>query len=134
MFPGVNPMQRIVLTAVGAIYTLLGIWCTISPMQTAQSLGYSLSSAGLIEYVVVYGGLEVGLGLAMVTGARRPRLLPGVFFMTCVFSLVLPLYRSVLLLIHESNPSILAIFGVELVIAVVLLATAWHTREVASQN
>lgn len=121
-------MQRTVLTVVGALYTLLGLWCTFSPRQTSQSVGFTLSEPGLIEYVTVYGGLEVGLGAAMIIGARNPILLPGVFFMTTVVSVCLPLFRAAMLLAYESNTVVLAILVLELLIALALLVTLARTR------
>lgn len=114
-------MQRIILTAVGIIYLILGLWCTVSPRETAEALGFMLSDSGLVEFVVVYGGLEVGLGLAMIVGARRTLLLPGVLFMTTVFSACLPLFRAGMLLLYPASPAVLAILALEVTILVALL-------------
>lgn len=121
-------MRSALLTVIGVIYAGLGLWCTLQPQQTAQALGLTLSDTGLVEYLVVYGGLEIGLGIAMITGARRPHLLPGVFYMTTVFSVILPVFRSVLLLSYPANASHLIILGLELVIAAALLIVAARGR------
>ncbi|MCA8951121.1 MAG: hypothetical protein KDE27_16565 [Planctomycetes bacterium] len=53
------------LAVVGVVYLALGIWCTIAPRSTAAGVGFELrGGAGMSEFVTVYGGLEVGLGLA----------------------------------------------------------------------
>lgn len=125
-------MQRAVLTIVGILYLALGLWCTLTPQTTAAALGFTLSSAGLIEYLVVYGGLEVGLGLAMILGARRPRLLPGVLFMTTVFSGFLPFYRLVSMMYFDVSTTVVAILFLESAILVALLVSAWHGRSRAT--
>jgi hypothetical protein len=57
-------MLNIYLYVNAVIYVVFAAWCTVAPMSTARNLGYeSLSSSGLSEYVVVYGGLQLGLGL-----------------------------------------------------------------------
>lgn len=58
------------------LYAVFALWCTLAPTRTAQSVGYeSLSRSGLSEFLVVYGGLELGLGLFFVycvhAGAQR---------------------------------------------------------------
>lgn len=46
------------------LYALFALCCTLVPTRTAQGVGYeSLSRSGVSEYLVVYGGLELGLGL-----------------------------------------------------------------------
>ncbi|QDU31005.1 hypothetical protein ETAA8_61580 [Anatilimnocola aggregata] len=52
------------LALVGVAYIILGVWCTVSPQQTANSIGYSFrNGSGMSEYITVYGGLELGMGL-----------------------------------------------------------------------
>lgn len=120
--------MRILLTIVGGLYVLFGLWCTFSPEQTSVALGYRLSGAAWVEYLVVYGGLELGLGTAMVLGARQPTLVPGVFFMSTVFSLCLPVYRFATLLFYPLTPGILAALVVEFVIAASFVIVALRRR------
>ena len=55
-------MQRIFLAIVGAVYLVFGIWCTIAPERTSNSVGFSLNpGAGESEFMTVYGGLELAL-------------------------------------------------------------------------
>jgi hypothetical protein len=46
------------------IYVLFAGWCAISPGKTASAIGYAqLDPSGRSEYLVVYGGLQLGIGL-----------------------------------------------------------------------
>ncbi|MET0225195.1 MAG: DUF4345 domain-containing protein [Dokdonella sp.] len=58
------------------LYALFALWCTLAPTRTAQGVGYAaLSRSGVSEYLVVYGGLQLGLGLFFLycaqAGAQR---------------------------------------------------------------
>ena len=57
-------MTSIYLYLNAAIYILFSVWCTIASSSTAQTLGFiGLSRAGAAEYLTVYGGLQLGLGI-----------------------------------------------------------------------
>ncbi|HEY0230302.1 MAG TPA: DUF4345 domain-containing protein [Dokdonella sp.] len=69
-------MANVYLYFNAGLYALFALWCTLAPTRTAQGVGYeSLSRSGLSEYLVVYGGLELGLGLfffyCIQAGAQR---------------------------------------------------------------
>lgn len=54
------------------LYLLFALWCTASPSSTALKLGYSaLSGGGQSEYLVVYGGLQLGLAILFYLLARN---------------------------------------------------------------
>lgn len=56
-------MIKFYFWANAAIYVLFALWCTFGREQTAQSSGYlSLDNSGWSEYLVIYGGLQLGLG------------------------------------------------------------------------
>ena len=76
-----------------------------------------------MEYVVVYGGLEIGLGAAMIIGVFNSRYFPGVFFMTTVFSGILPIFRIAMIVVHGSTTTLLALLGVESLIVISLLVS-----------
>lgn len=55
------------LTCVGLLYAGLGIFCAVKPDQAAETVGFTLSGgAGSSEFLTVYGGLEIGLGLTFL--------------------------------------------------------------------
>ena len=59
---------------VGLMYLGLGLWCAISPEETAAVVGFELiGGAGMSEFLTVYGGLEIGMGMTFLLpffGAR----------------------------------------------------------------
>ena len=58
---------KIFLAAVGAAYVGLAAWCAFRPAQASSSVGFDLRpGAGQSEFLVVYGGLELALGLAFL--------------------------------------------------------------------
>lgn len=59
--------ERIFLAMVGVAYLLLAAWCSLRPAQTSQAVGFSLTpGSGQSEFLVVYGGLELGLGIVFL--------------------------------------------------------------------
>jgi hypothetical protein len=56
-------MAKNYLACVGFTYLLLAAWCIALPATTAASVGFELQpGSGQSEYLVVYGGLQLGLG------------------------------------------------------------------------
>ena len=85
--------QRIALGTIGILYTLLGTLCSLSPLKIGKALGYSFKGNGIVEFVVLYGGMEFGLGAGMLVATFNKKLFPGAYFMALVVSLCLPLAR-----------------------------------------
>ena len=57
-------MERIFLAFVGVAYIVLAIWCSVAPKTTSQAVGFNLRpGSGQSEFLVVYGGLELALGI-----------------------------------------------------------------------
>lgn len=57
-------MVRSFIACVGLLYLVLAFWCAFSPEATSQSVGFTLQSgSGQSEFLTVYGGLELGLGI-----------------------------------------------------------------------
>ena len=64
-------MQAIYLYINAALYLLFAVWCTVASDSTSTNLGYRvLSAGGRSEYLVIYGGLQVGLALMFWLLAR----------------------------------------------------------------
>lgn len=60
-------VARIFLALVAVLYIGLGIWCAVAPEATSAKVGLSpVGEGGRSEYFTVYGGLEVGIGLALL--------------------------------------------------------------------
>lgn len=57
-------MTSIYLYLNAAIYLIFSVWCSVATSSTAHSLGFiSLNASGRAEYLTVYGGLQLGLGI-----------------------------------------------------------------------
>ena len=55
------------------LYFVFALLCTVWNTDTSKNLGYSvLSRSGESEYVVVYGGMQVGLGVIFAWLAQTP--------------------------------------------------------------
>jgi hypothetical protein len=45
-------------------YITLAVWCSLAPGKTSQAVGFNLQpGSGQSEFLVVYGGLELALGI-----------------------------------------------------------------------
>ena len=66
-------MSRIFVALVGVLYVLLGLYCAILPARASKAVGFGLNGgAGQSEFLTVYGGLEVGMGLVFLLPLLRP--------------------------------------------------------------
>ena len=93
------------LTVLGAAYIALGLWCAASPESTAASVGFSLTGgSGRSEWVTVYGGLQTGLGIAMIVCGLTPNLKLGGLAFAAIFSCGLVLFRTPTLLALQVKP------------------------------
>jgi hypothetical protein len=55
------------------LYLAFAVWCTAAPFATSSGLGYlRLSSGGRSEYLVIYGGLQLGVAAIYYLLARAP--------------------------------------------------------------
>jgi hypothetical protein len=53
------------------LYLLFALWCTASPWKTSANIGFTaLSAGGRSEYLVIYGGLQLGLAAIFALLAR----------------------------------------------------------------
>lgn len=65
-------ISRLFLAAVSVLYVGLGVWCAVAPATTSGKVGFELTGgAGRSEFLTVYGGLEVGLGITFAILAWR---------------------------------------------------------------
>lgn len=68
---------RVFLAAVGTVYVALAVWCSVALDQTAKAVGFTLTpGSGQSEFLVVYGGLELALGLAFLMPLFRKQIDP----------------------------------------------------------
>ena len=68
---------RIFLAMVGSVYLALATWCSMAQERTAKAVGFELTGgSGQSEFLVVYGGLELALGVAFVMPLLRKKMDP----------------------------------------------------------
>lgn len=86
------------------LYLLFGAWCVMKPEYTSTAIGFSLiGDQGFAEYMAVYGGLQIGIGVfyaaAFLTLAMQPAAL---LFSVCLYG-GLVLARSIAILTHGNS-------------------------------
>lgn len=60
-------VNKVFLSIVGLAYLALAAWCSLQPEKTAKGVGFTLTpGSGQSEFLVVYGGLELALGLVFL--------------------------------------------------------------------
>lgn len=84
------------LVFVGIAYLGLGIWCTIDPTKTSNSVGFDLQPGhGQSEYLTVYGGLEVALGIIFLWPVMFREDLNGTLRACLILHACLVLFRTI---------------------------------------
>lgn len=86
------------------LYLLLGAWCALKPGETSSSIGFSLiNPQGVAEFIAVYGGLELGLGVFFMISALSGPLRPaGVLMAVCLYGGIVAL-RCYAIIRHGSD-------------------------------
>jgi Domain of unknown function (DUF4345) len=77
------------------LYLVFGAWCALAPEWTSAAVGLGLLGAqGFTEFIAVYGGLEVGVGVFFLICAFQSKWArAGVLFGVC-FYLGIVLFRT----------------------------------------
>lgn len=66
-------LERLALRLTALVYLGVGLAGTLAPGRLVGAAGVALTSpAAEVEIRAVYGGLQLGLGLALLGAARRP--------------------------------------------------------------
>lgn len=99
-------MARIFLAFVGIAYILLAGWCSWLPDKTSKSVGFTLQpGAGQSEFLTVYGGLELALGIAFLWPLYRPSDTAFALFLCLVIHGCLVAFRSVGFMLYTGIPT-----------------------------
>jgi hypothetical protein len=79
-----------------ALYLLFAVWVTLSPWRTAANIGFEkLSASGKSEYLVVYGGMELGFAVFFaITAMSEQYRRIGLIFGLCLYAPIV-LYRMI---------------------------------------
>lgn len=112
----------IIFNLIALLYLVSGLWCTFYAERSMTFLGYESSSAHTLgEFITVYGGIQLGVGLAMLLANLWPQYYGGTLMFATVFSVVLILTRIATLLTYGFFEQGNLMAGLELVIAVGLV-------------
>ena len=87
-------MAKFYLVFNAVLYAAFAVWCTIKWGQTSQASGYqALSNAGRSEYLVIYGGLQLGMAAFYAYTALNPQYHAlGLVFSLCIYAAIV-VYR-----------------------------------------
>lgn len=112
-----------------ALYALFAVWCTVQSASTARNLGYvDLNNSGRSEYLVIYGGLQVGLAVMFFLLARDAafhRL--GMLISIAVYAPIV-LYRLLTIWKHSPvSPLTMSVGALETLLLIVAVAIAIRT-------
>ena len=118
------------LTIVSLLYFVLAMWCTFSPAETSQKIGFTLNGgSGKSEYMTVYGGLEFGLALVLIVFAWRPAMVSEGVLICVLIHAALVLFRTVSLFwFSDIEPMTWKLAAGEWAILLLGLATLFVSR------
>ena len=108
------------LRSIGILYLLSGLWCALNPQVSSDFLGYMLTNVGLSEFFAVYGGLQVGLGVAMLIASIKTEYIEASLLFASITSLGLLVFRLIALVRFDASEGIVAMVTLEAVIVIVL--------------
>jgi hypothetical protein len=108
------------LGSIGILYLLSGLWCALNPQVASEFLGYMLTNVGLSEFFAVYGGLQVGLGAAMLIASIKTEYIEASLLFASITSLGLLVFRLIALVRFDASEGIVTMVILEAVIVIVL--------------
>lgn len=122
------------LRIVGGLYLVSGLWCALNPELAAGFLGFTLLQNGLTEFFSVYGGLQVGLAMAMILASFKPAYLAGGVFFAWVTSLGLLGFRIMGVLLYGADAGVYAMAALELAIVLLLTWPLFKPQKACSET
>lgn len=97
-----------------ALYAMLAVWCTLMPGQTSAAVGFQvLDKSGQSEYLVIYGGLQLGMAFlfAWFAWTAQPR---NGLVLSLAFYVPIVVYRTFTLAsLWPVQPTTIALAGLE---------------------
>ncbi len=109
-----------ILRLVGGLYLLSGGWCAFVPELAAGFLGFSFTAnTGYAEFFAVYGGLQVGLGAAIVMCSLNRRYIEAALYFSAILSTGLLTFRLMGIVLYGISA---ALAGMALLEALIVLA------------
>ncbi len=88
-------LTKVILALIGAMYIALAVWCSVQPERTSNTVGFQLRpGSGQSEFLTIYGGLELALGLAFLAPLVRQEYLPYSLLLCLIVHASLVAFRS----------------------------------------
>jgi hypothetical protein len=114
------------------LYGVFGLLCLVKSGSTARSLGFtSLAPHGLVEYLTVYGGMQLGFAVFFALGATRggDGALWTLWFALCLYvPIVLVRWGALLSLPGPIPTTAWTLAALEAVLLLAGAALAWALR------
>jgi hypothetical protein len=100
-------MIKVYLVTNAGLYFALALLCTLKHRQTSRGTGFTeLNNSGHSEYLVIYGGLQMGLALFFAWLARDAQLARvGIVFSVMLYAPIV-LYRVITVLMYKPVSSV----------------------------
>ncbi len=99
-------MTRIFLAIVGAIYAALAVWCSVAPGKTSETVGLQIKpGAGQSEFLTVYGGLEMALGIVFFWPLFRQEFTAYALLVCLIVHACLVVFRTIGFFLYPGIPS-----------------------------
>lgn len=106
----------------GCLYLVSGLWCAFQSELAAKFLGFELlTGLGRSEFLSVYGGLQLGIGAAMLVSSFKAEYLEASVYFSAIFSTFLAVFRMASFVIF----GIIDEFIFMLVLEVLMGVTIW---------
>ena len=124
-------IEKVFLGVVGLAYLVLAAWCMVAPTTTAQAVGFELQpGSGQSEYLVVYGGLQLGLGCFFIWPVFwKPEAIPVAIVASFFIHAAIVLLRSIGFLLYANfEETTLVLAAVEWIILISTLLV-WNHQQ-----
>lgn len=118
-------LTKMLLATIGLAYLMLAAWCVARPQQTAGAVGFELKpGGGQSEYLVIYGGLQLALGIVFLLPLVREQFLPFALLACLIVHAALVLFRTISFVLYSDIPTTTYVLAT--VEWAILLLTAWR--------
>ena len=115
---------------IGVLYVLLGFWCLLRPSIAAPGVGIAVDNArAMSEFITLYGGFEIGIGVAMIICSRNVQWYDGALVFCLIFSAILVLARVYSLFVAGPTSTTMILAAIELIIALVFAWLFWRVQK-----
>ena len=96
-------MAKYFVCLVGIMYLALGAWCSLDPDTTSEAVGFSLMfGKGQSEFLTVYGGWEVAMGIVFLLPLVQKHWLPYSLQVCVIMHGCLVIFRSIGFLLFDA--------------------------------